>query len=117
MSSFLFILNDAPYGTERSYNGLRLARQLLKAGAGEVKLFLIGDAVACAKAGQAVPQGYYNAGDMLAMVISAGCEVSVCGTCLDAGGLAPEELIAGAQRGSMELLANWTLWADKEISF
>ncbi len=24
----LFILNDAPYGTERSYNGLRLARAL-----------------------------------------------------------------------------------------
>ena len=27
---YLFILNDPPYGTERSYNGLRLARELLK---------------------------------------------------------------------------------------
>ncbi len=26
----LFILNDAPYGSERSYNALRLARQLGK---------------------------------------------------------------------------------------
>ena len=25
MSSTLFILNDAPYGNERAYNGLRLA--------------------------------------------------------------------------------------------
>ena len=25
-----FILNDAPYGSERSYNGLRLALQLNK---------------------------------------------------------------------------------------
>jgi uncharacterized protein involved in oxidation of intracellular sulfur len=28
----LFILNDPPYGTERSYNGLRLAGALSKAG-------------------------------------------------------------------------------------
>ncbi len=26
----LFILNDPPYGTERSYNGLRLAGTLVK---------------------------------------------------------------------------------------
>jgi len=32
----LMILNDAPYGTERSYNGLRLARTLLKTGEAEV---------------------------------------------------------------------------------
>jgi len=28
MSSTLFILNDAPYGNERAYNGLRLAGAL-----------------------------------------------------------------------------------------
>jgi hypothetical protein len=28
----LFILNDGPYGSERNYNALRLARSLLKAG-------------------------------------------------------------------------------------
>jgi sulfur relay (sulfurtransferase) complex TusBCD TusD component (DsrE family) len=28
MARTLFILNDAPYGTERSYNGLRLAGAL-----------------------------------------------------------------------------------------
>jgi uncharacterized protein involved in oxidation of intracellular sulfur len=53
----LFILNDAPYGSERSYNALRLVRSLLKAGGAEVKVFLVGDAAACAKAGQKVPQG------------------------------------------------------------
>ena len=83
----LFILNDPPYGTERSYNALRLARQLLKAGAGDVRVFLIGDAVACAKAGQTVPQGYYNAGDMPGMVARAGGGIGVCGTCIDARGL------------------------------
>jgi uncharacterized protein involved in oxidation of intracellular sulfur len=112
----LFILNDAPYGTERSYNGLRLARSLLKAG-DEVKVFLIGDAAACAKAGQKVPQGYYNIGDMLGMVIRAGGEVGVCGTCLDARGIAAEELVEGAPRGTMEILTRWTQWADKAVAF
>jgi uncharacterized protein involved in oxidation of intracellular sulfur len=56
----LFILNDAPYGTERSYNGLRLAGALSKRESEELKIFLIGDATACAKKGQKVPQGYYN---------------------------------------------------------
>ena len=113
----LFILNDPPYGTERSYNALRLARQLLKTGTEEVKVFLIGDAVACAKAGQKVPAGYYNGGDMLGMIVRAGGEISVCGTCIDARGISAEELIDGAPRGSMELLASWTHWADKIITF
>lgn len=47
----LMILNDAPYGSERTYNGLRLAGSLAKLGA-ELRAFLIGDAVACAKTGQ-----------------------------------------------------------------
>jgi uncharacterized protein involved in oxidation of intracellular sulfur len=48
---FLLILNDPPYGSERSYNALRLARNLLGKKAGEVRMFLLGDAAACAKAG------------------------------------------------------------------
>ena len=60
MAVTLFILNDAPYGTERSYNALRLAGALARREAEEVRVFLIGDAAACAKAGQKVPQGYYN---------------------------------------------------------
>ena len=75
----LFLLNDAPYGNERSYNALRLARSLLKSGGEEVKVFLIGDAVACAKAGQKVPQGYYNIGDILDMVVRHGGEIGVGG--------------------------------------
>ena len=44
MAKTLFILNEQPYGGERSYNALRLAISLLKAEAGEVRIFLIGDA-------------------------------------------------------------------------
>jgi uncharacterized protein involved in oxidation of intracellular sulfur len=113
----LFILNDAPYGTERSYNAMRLARHLLKTGSEEVKVFLMGDAVACAKAGQKVPQGYYNAGDMLGMIIRAGGEIGICGTCIDARGISAQELIEGATRGSMDILTSWTQWADKVLIF
>jgi uncharacterized protein involved in oxidation of intracellular sulfur len=114
---YLMILNDAPYGTERSYNGLRLARSLLKTGEAEVKTFLIGDASACAKRGQKVPQGFYNIGDMLGMVARSGGEVGVCGSCIDARGIAAEDLIEGASRSTMDQLTEWTQWADKVIVF
>lgn len=44
MSKTLFILNDPPYGTERSYNALRLAGSLARRPGEEVKVFLMGDA-------------------------------------------------------------------------
>jgi uncharacterized protein involved in oxidation of intracellular sulfur len=113
----LFIVNDPPYGSERSYNALRLARSLLKAGGAEIKVFLIGDAAACAKAGQKVPQGYYNIGDMLGMVLRAGAEVGVCGTCIDARGIAETDLVQSAHRSTMDELTAWTQWADKVLVF
>ncbi|KAF0166987.1 MAG: uncharacterized protein involved in oxidation of intracellular sulfur [Rhodocyclaceae bacterium] len=116
MAKNLFILNDPPYGTERSYNAARLARTLLNAKE-EVRVFLMGDAAACAAAGQKVPQGYYNLGDMLGAVIRREGEISVCGTCMDARGMAEERLIEGAKRGTMDILTEWTVWADKVLVF
>jgi uncharacterized protein involved in oxidation of intracellular sulfur len=113
----LVILNDAPYGSERSYNGLRYALALLKTQAEEVHLFLIGDAAACAKSGQKVPQGYYNAGDMVGMAARRGAVVGVCGTCMDARGIGDGELVDGALRSTMAELAQWHQWADKAVSF
>lgn len=117
MAKHLFILNDAPYGTERSYNALRLARSLLKAGDTEVKVFLIGDAAACAKAGQKVPQGYYNIGDMLGMIARGGGTIGVCGTCIDARGISETDLVQGVARSTMDELSTWTQWSDKVIVF
>ena len=113
----LFILNDPPYGSERSYNALRLARNLLVKEAGEVRVFLMGDAAACAKAGQKVPQGYYNLGDMLGTVARRGGRIGVCGTCLDARGIAEGDLVAGAHRGTLDEVTEWTAWADKALVF
>lgn len=114
---WLLILNDPPYGTERAYNGLRLARNLLAKEKGELRVFLLGDAVACAKAGQKVPPGYYNAGDMLGHALRRGATVGVCGSCMDARGIGESEFVEGARRSSMDELTEWTAWADKVLVF
>lgn len=113
----LLILNDPPYGTERSYNGLRLAGSLAKRADEAVRVFLMGDAAACAKAGQKLPQGYYNLGRMLQMVAQNRGEVGVCGSCMEARGLEDAELIRGTRRSTLEELADWTLWADRVLVF
>lgn len=70
---YLFVLNDPPYGTERSYNGLRLANSLLKMEEStELSVFLMADAVLCAKAGQKTPDGYYNIERMLKPIARKG---------------------------------------------
>ena len=113
----LFILNDAPYGSERPYNALRLAGSLSKAEGEEVKVFLIGDAAACAKSGQKVPEGYYNIQVMLGHVVRNRGQVGVCGTCIDARGIAESELLEGTHKSSLAELTAWTQWADKVIVF
>ncbi len=117
MSKNLFILNDPPYGIERSYNGLRLAGALARAEGEEVRLFLMGDAASCAKAGQKVPEGFYNIQLMLGKVARSGSGVGVCGTCMDARGIVDAELAEGTHRGTLAELADWTRWADKVLVF
>lgn len=113
----LFILNDAPYGSERIYNGLRLAGALAKQERGAVRVFLIGDAASAAHQGQKVPQGYYSVEVMLGNVVRHGGEIGVCGTCMDARGMAETELAQGAKRSTLAELAEWTVWADKVLVF
>lgn len=64
----LLVLNDAPYVSERPYNALRLALNLIKRPGTRVRVFLMADAVNCAIAGQETPSGCYNIERMLASV-------------------------------------------------
>ena len=116
MTFTLFIVNDAPYGNERAYNALRLAGALASRDGQAVRLFLMADAVGCAKSGQKVPEGYYNVQIMLGKVLRKG-EVGLCGTCMDARGMAETECTEGAKRGTMAQLAEWTMQADKVLVF
>jgi uncharacterized protein involved in oxidation of intracellular sulfur len=113
----LVIVNDAPYGNERSYNGLRLALALTSVDDTAVRVFLMADAVACAKTGQTTPDGYYNIGRMLKSLVARGTEIGACGSCLDVRGYADTDLAEGVTRSSMAELAEWTIEADKVISF
>ena len=115
--NYLIILNDPPYGTERSYNGLRLANSLAKDETLNVSVFLMGDAASCASAGQTTPNGYYNIERMLKLLSTKGGKIGVCGSCMDARGLRPEALAPGAHRSSMEELTRWTQEADKVLVF
>jgi uncharacterized protein involved in oxidation of intracellular sulfur len=113
----LFILNDPPYGTERVFNGLRLATVVAKREETEVRIFLMGDAVVSAMAGQKVPDGYYHVDRMIAAVARQGAEIACCSTCMDARGIVDDMLIKTARRSSMEELGEWTLWASQVVTF
>lgn len=114
----LFILNDPPYGTERSYNALRLAVALLKADPStQITIFLLGDAVVAAKKGQKTPDDFYNIERMLHRVLAGGGEALLCGTCMDARGFADVEAMDGASRSTMDALAAATLAADRTLVF
>lgn len=114
----LIIINDAPYGTEKAYNAMRLVMMLQKEHAdAEVQIFLMADAVTCALPGQSTAQGYYNIERMLKAVINKGAQVKACGTCSEARGLMGLTLIQGVEISSMSQLAAWTVDADKILTF
>lgn len=117
--NILIIINDAPYGTEKAYNALRLAMMLQKEHADEVQVqvFLMADAVSCALPGQGTPQGYYNIERMLGSVIAKGGQVKACGTCSEARGIKNLKLIDGVEISTMSQLAQWTVEADRVITF
>jgi uncharacterized protein involved in oxidation of intracellular sulfur len=113
----LIILNDPPYGTERSYNGLRLAKSLIKNDPElELTVFLMADAVNCARHGQQTPSGFYNLELMLKSVLRQQ-RVLLCGTCMDARGLKEADIVEGASRSDMDTLSSATIAADKVLVF
>jgi uncharacterized protein involved in oxidation of intracellular sulfur len=116
-SKILFILNDPPYGTERVFNGLRLAAALAKRDGIEVRVFLMGDAVVAAMANQRLPDGYYHLDRMIESVARRGADIGCCGTCMDARGIVEQMLTKGTRRSTLDELADWTLWAEQVVTF
>jgi uncharacterized protein involved in oxidation of intracellular sulfur len=114
----LFILNEAPYGSEKTYNALRLAMALQKDQPGtEVRIFLMADAVTAALPAQGTPQGYYNIERMIRAVIAKGGQVKLCGTCCEARGIKALPLLEGAEVSTMSRLAQWTVESEKVLVF
>jgi uncharacterized protein involved in oxidation of intracellular sulfur len=114
----LIIINDAPYGTEKAYNAMRLAMTLQKEHTpGEIRIFLMADAVTCALPNQSTPQGYYNLERMFKSVIKKGGKVKACGGCAVARGIKNIGLIDGVEISTMSQLALWTVDSDKVLTF
>jgi uncharacterized protein involved in oxidation of intracellular sulfur len=116
-ASYVIVLNDAPYGSERIYNGLRLAGSLARRKGLTIRVFLMGDAASAAKRNQKVPPGYYNILNMLSAVTQHAGAVGVCGTCMDARGITSEELADGAHRSSVDELTDWVTTSDRVLVF
>ncbi|MEW6071524.1 MAG: DsrE family protein [Planctomycetota bacterium] len=113
----LMILHDAPYGSERAYQALRLADALLQVEEDlELTVYLTADGVFCAKKGQATPEGTYNVGRMLKPVLRRG-KVMACRMCAEARGLTPEDLMEGVLITRLADLATLTLEADKVLVY
>jgi uncharacterized protein involved in oxidation of intracellular sulfur len=82
----------------------------------ELRVFLMGDAVVAAIEGQDLPEGYYHLDRMVRSVGRRG-EVGCCGTCMDARGIGDEQLVEEALRSTMDQLADWTLEAERIVTF
>lgn len=116
--NILILINDAPYGTEKAYNALRLAMALQKDHPPvQVNVFLMADAVACGAPNQTTPQGYYNIERMVKSVASKGGKIKACGTCAEARGIRNLQLIEGVEISNMAELAQWSIEADKVFTF
>lgn len=119
VNKILIIINDAPYGTEKAYNALRMAITLQKEHADnvEVKIFLLADAVFCGLPNQTTPNGFYNIERMLKSIVRHGGEVKSCGGCSEARGIDKIQFIEGVKLSNMKEFAQWTMECDKVLSF
>jgi uncharacterized protein involved in oxidation of intracellular sulfur len=100
----LFLLNDAPYGSDKNYNALRTAIQLQKQEPdNKIYVYLMSDAVGCAVEGQIVKNGNYNIGSMLTEIIEGSGEVKISTSCAESRAL--KVPIGGASLGSL-----WTCY-------
>lgn len=131
---FTVILHDAPYTTERSWNGLRFAEKALDNGT-PVCVFLFSDAVDVARKGQCPQDGTPNLEDLLIKLVGKGATVSVCTTCVEArpyqpsgqsaagffhtkeSGLDVGDLVAGVKMGTTAELVNWCRGSRHVVSF
>jgi uncharacterized protein involved in oxidation of intracellular sulfur len=112
------VLNDAPYGSEKAFNALRLALFLQKEHKDlDLRIFLLQDAPYCAIPNQAPPAGFYNVEEMLKRIIDGGATVEACGTCAGARGLKGLQLMDGVKIGSTGRLAKWTADSDQVLTF
>ena len=119
MQSVLIIFNREPYdNTDVTWNGLRLAETLRKNDA-DVRIFLMNDSVDMARDVCKPPENYdQDLAKMLKELISNGVPVKVCGTCMSRCGIYKNHpYFEGAEKSTMNALAEWVVTSDKVLTF
>ena len=101
MQSIVIIANGAAYGSESLFNSLRLAIALREQQS---------------ERGQKPAEGY-NIQQMLEILTAQNVPVKLCKTCADGRGITALPLIDGVEIGTLVELAQWTLAADKILTF
>ena len=97
--SVLLVVNTPPYGSEGPYNAFRLADALALRDQ-HVEVFLMGDAVHAARAGQDPRGAHASLEQMLAALLEKGVDVSCCGTCCATRGLTEGRARRARARGA-----------------
>ena len=113
--TYLFILNDSPYQSQRAVNGLRLAGSLAKQAGNTVQIFLFGDGVISGVVRINAADAGYNVQETLRVLASQKVAIKACKTCMEARGVRPEDLADGVQRGTLDELTEWTEEADQVL--
>ncbi|RPH27753.1 hypothetical protein EHN07_10290 [Buttiauxella warmboldiae] len=117
MQKIVMIASGAAYGSESLFNSLRLAIALCdQQPQPALKLFLMSDAVVAGLRGQKPAEGY-NLQQMLEILTAQNVPVKLCKTCADGRGISALPLVEGVEIGTLLELAEWTLSADKVLTF
>lgn len=117
MQKIAIVANGAAYGSESLFNSLRLAIALREQSPElDLRLFLMSDAVTAGLRGQKPAEGY-NIQQMIEILTAQNVPVKLCKTCADGRGIADLPLINGVEVGTLVELAQWTLAADKVLTF
>ena len=117
MKPVLIIANGAAYGSESLFNALSLAIAIKEQDSKvPMNVFLMSDAVVAGLRGQQPKEGY-NLKQMLEILLAQQVEIKLCKTCTDARGMTDLPLVDGVQIGTLGELAQWSLDAEKIITF
>ncbi|MFZ4535882.1 DsrE/DsrF/TusD sulfur relay family protein [Propionivibrio sp.] len=116
----MLILVHAPaYGSERVLSALRLATAIAgqESETVDLRLFMMSDAVTVGLPNQIGAEAGSSLQLMLENLVQHGAQIRLCRSCAQARGIVDLVLIPGVSIGTLPELADWTLAADKVITF
>jgi uncharacterized protein involved in oxidation of intracellular sulfur len=119
MQTVLIIVHAPAYGSERMLSALRLATAIAgqEIETVDLRLFMMSDAVTVGLPNQPTAEAGGGLQQMLEGLVLHGAQIRLCRTCAQARGIVDLALIPGVLIGTLPELAEWTLAADKVITF